>query len=152
MATVTRTTVEVVVRQYRYRAELDGNAIELYRDGVSAGSATWNGGRIEGQGLVHVDENGHGADTKDAFEAGYEGKNGHDHFVTGADAKSRERCRQGGGAAAYELGVVAMCDLADGSLQFFCLPDAFAGTVEAITHHDTGVEDVVYFFSFFGAE
>ena len=48
MATVTRTTVEVVVGQYRYRAELDGNAIKLYRDGVSAGSATWNGGRIEG--------------------------------------------------------------------------------------------------------
>jgi hypothetical protein len=48
MATVTRTTVEVAIGQYRYRAELDGNAIELFRDGVSAGSATWNGGRIEG--------------------------------------------------------------------------------------------------------
>jgi hypothetical protein len=48
MATITRTTVEIRVGQYRYRAELDGNAIELYRDGVPAGSATWNGGKIEG--------------------------------------------------------------------------------------------------------
>jgi hypothetical protein len=48
MATVTRTTVEVAVGQYRYRADLDGNNIELFRDGVSAGSAIWNGGKIEG--------------------------------------------------------------------------------------------------------
>jgi hypothetical protein len=48
MATVTRTTVEIGVGQYRYRAELDGNAIELFRDGAPAGSATWNGGKIEG--------------------------------------------------------------------------------------------------------
>jgi len=40
--------VEVVIGQYRYRAELDGNAMELFRDGVAAGAATWNGGRIEG--------------------------------------------------------------------------------------------------------
>ena len=47
MATVTRTTVEVAIGEYRYRAELVGNALELFRDGVSAGAATWNGGRIE---------------------------------------------------------------------------------------------------------
>jgi hypothetical protein len=47
MATVTRTTVEATVGQYRYRAELDGNRLELFRDGAPAGSATWNGGRIE---------------------------------------------------------------------------------------------------------
>jgi len=47
MATVTRTTVEVTVGEYRYRAELDGNQLELFRDDVSAGSATWNGGKIE---------------------------------------------------------------------------------------------------------
>lgn len=48
MATVTKTTVEATVGQYRYRAELDGNQLELFRDGASAGMATWNGGRIEG--------------------------------------------------------------------------------------------------------
>ena len=48
MATVTKTTVEVKVGQYSYRAELDGNAIELYRDGAHAGRATWGGQRIEG--------------------------------------------------------------------------------------------------------
>lgn len=47
MATVTHTTVEVTVGQYHYRAELDGNQVELFRDGVSAGLATWNGGKIE---------------------------------------------------------------------------------------------------------
>jgi len=47
MATVTKTTVEVGIGQYQYRAELDGNRIELFRDGVSAGPATWNGGKIE---------------------------------------------------------------------------------------------------------
>jgi hypothetical protein len=48
MATVTKTTVEVRVGQYQYRADVDGNAIALFRDGVSAGTATWNGGKIEG--------------------------------------------------------------------------------------------------------
>lgn len=47
MATVTKTTVEVTIGQYQYRAELDGNRIELFRDGVSAGPAVWNGGKIE---------------------------------------------------------------------------------------------------------
>lgn len=48
MATVSKTTVEVKIGQYQYRAELDGNRMELWRDGVSAGPATWNGGKIEG--------------------------------------------------------------------------------------------------------
>jgi hypothetical protein len=48
MATVTKTTVEVTIGQYKYRAELDGNQMELFRDGVSAGAAVWNGGKIEG--------------------------------------------------------------------------------------------------------
>ena len=48
MATVTRTTVEVTIGEYRSRAELDGNQIELWRDGVHAGAAIWNGGKIEG--------------------------------------------------------------------------------------------------------
>ena len=48
MATVTKTTVEATIGQYQYRADLDGNQIELFRDGVSAGSAIWNGGKIEG--------------------------------------------------------------------------------------------------------
>ncbi len=48
MATVTKTTVEVQIGDYRYRADLDGNQIALFRDGVSAGMATWNGGQIEG--------------------------------------------------------------------------------------------------------
>ena len=47
MATVTKTTVEVTIGQYQYRAEVDGNDMELFRDGVSAGHATWNGGEIE---------------------------------------------------------------------------------------------------------
>lgn len=48
MATVTKTTVEATIGEYRYRAELDGNQIELWRDGVHAGAAIWNGGKIEG--------------------------------------------------------------------------------------------------------
>ena len=48
MATVTKTTVEVAVGEYTYRAELDGNAVELYRDGAYAGKATWGGKRLEG--------------------------------------------------------------------------------------------------------
>jgi hypothetical protein len=48
MATVTKTTVEATIGEYRYRADLDGNQIELWRDGVSAGPAIWNGGKIEG--------------------------------------------------------------------------------------------------------
>lgn len=48
MATVTKTTVEVTVGQYHYRADLDGNAVELFRDGASAGHATWTGEKIEG--------------------------------------------------------------------------------------------------------
>lgn len=42
------TAVEVAIGQYQYRAEIDGNRLELFRDGVSAGSASWNGGKIEG--------------------------------------------------------------------------------------------------------
>ena len=48
MATVTKTVVEVTIGEYRYRADLDGNQLELFRDGVSAGAAIWNGGTIEG--------------------------------------------------------------------------------------------------------
>ena len=48
MSTVTKATVEATIGEYRYRAELDGNAIELWRDGLYAGAATWNGGKIEG--------------------------------------------------------------------------------------------------------
>jgi hypothetical protein len=48
MANVTKTTVEVRIGQYQYRADVDGNAIALFRDGVPAGTATWNGGKIEG--------------------------------------------------------------------------------------------------------
>src|SRR5690242_9275091 len=36
MATITRTTVEVKIGEYTYRAELDGNNVELYRDGFPA--------------------------------------------------------------------------------------------------------------------
>ena len=48
MATVTKTTVDATIGEYHYRAELDGNQIELWRDGVRAGAALWNGGKIEG--------------------------------------------------------------------------------------------------------
>jgi hypothetical protein len=47
MATVTKTTVEVRIGEYVYRAEVDGNAVALYRDGLPAGDAQWNGGKIE---------------------------------------------------------------------------------------------------------
>lgn len=46
MATVTKTTVEVKVGEYAYRAEVNGNEVELYRDGKYAGKATWDGGTI----------------------------------------------------------------------------------------------------------
>lgn len=48
MATVTKTTAEATIGQYHYRAEVDGNQVELWRDGVHAGAATWNGGKLEG--------------------------------------------------------------------------------------------------------
>ncbi len=67
MATVTKTTVEVRVGQYQYRAEVTGNAVELYRDGVRAGTATWNGGRIEGFPEVLSE------DARDALTAAIEG-------------------------------------------------------------------------------
>jgi hypothetical protein len=47
MATVTRTTVIVKVGQYEYRADLDGNHVDLFRDGKAIGEATWGGRRIE---------------------------------------------------------------------------------------------------------
>jgi hypothetical protein len=48
MAEVTRTTVEVTIGEYRYRAEVDGNRVELYRDDAFAGTARWSGLRIDG--------------------------------------------------------------------------------------------------------
>jgi hypothetical protein len=48
VATVTKTTVEVKVGQYAYRAELVGNAVDLFRDGAFAGKATWGGQRLQG--------------------------------------------------------------------------------------------------------
>jgi hypothetical protein len=47
MATITKTTVNVRVGDYLYHADVDGNAVALFRDGVLAGNATWNGGEIE---------------------------------------------------------------------------------------------------------
>jgi len=46
MATITKTTVEVNVGAYVYRGDVDGNRVELYRDGAYAGSAIWSG-RLE---------------------------------------------------------------------------------------------------------
>ncbi len=48
MATVTKSAIEATIGEYHYRAELDGNQIELWRDGVHVGAAIWNGGKIEG--------------------------------------------------------------------------------------------------------
>lgn len=47
MATITKSTVEVTIGQYTYRADVDGNRVELYRDGAFAGNATWTGNHIE---------------------------------------------------------------------------------------------------------
>lgn len=47
MATVTKTTVEVAVGEYTYRANVEGNAVTLYRDGALAGEAQWTGQSIE---------------------------------------------------------------------------------------------------------
>jgi hypothetical protein len=47
MATITKSTVEVTIGQYTYRAELDGNSVELFRDGAHAGRATWTGQKLE---------------------------------------------------------------------------------------------------------
>lgn len=46
MATITRTTVEVEIGSYRYTAALEGNRVELWRDGEYAGPAVWTG-RLE---------------------------------------------------------------------------------------------------------
>ena len=63
MATVTATTVEVRIGEYTYRAEVDGNRVELFRDGVSAGTATWGGKRIEDWPAVLA------TDARDALDA-----------------------------------------------------------------------------------
>ena len=47
MATITKTTVDVMIGEYSYRAVVEGNGVELFRDGVSAGHATWTGQTIE---------------------------------------------------------------------------------------------------------
>lgn len=47
MATITKSTVEVTIGQYKYAAELDGNRVELFRDGAPAGHGTWTGQTIE---------------------------------------------------------------------------------------------------------
>jgi hypothetical protein len=47
VAAVTKATVEVTIGAYHYEARLDGNRVELFRDGASAGEATWGGQRIE---------------------------------------------------------------------------------------------------------
>jgi hypothetical protein len=47
MATITKSTVEVTVGQYSYAAVLDGNRVELFRDGAPAGHGTWTGQTIE---------------------------------------------------------------------------------------------------------
>jgi hypothetical protein len=47
MATITKSTVEVTIGQYTYAATLDGNRVELFRDGAHAGHATWTGQTME---------------------------------------------------------------------------------------------------------
>lgn len=47
MATVTKTTVDVTIGDYSYEARLDGNAVEIFRDGMLAGHGTWTGRTIE---------------------------------------------------------------------------------------------------------
>ena len=47
MATITKTTVELEIGQYHYRAEMDGNDVRLYRDALWVADVTWNGARIE---------------------------------------------------------------------------------------------------------
>ncbi len=41
------TVLEVTLGQYHSCAEIGGNRLELFRDGASAGSASWHDGRIE---------------------------------------------------------------------------------------------------------
>lgn len=64
MATITKTTVDATVGEYSYRAELDGNAVELFRDGAYAGHATWTGQTIEDWPSVLSE------DAKDKLSAG----------------------------------------------------------------------------------
>jgi hypothetical protein len=47
MATMTKTTVEVKIGEYTYMARLDGNRVDVYRDGVLAGHSTWGGQTID---------------------------------------------------------------------------------------------------------
>jgi hypothetical protein len=62
MATITKTTVEVTIGTYVYRAAVEGNRVELWRDGDYAGSAVWTG-RLE-QFPKNLS-----ADAQDALEA-----------------------------------------------------------------------------------
>src|SRR3954471_7005084 len=64
MATIIKTTVDATVGAYSYRAVLDGNAVELFRDGAHAGHATWTGQTIEDWPSVLSE------DAKDKLSAG----------------------------------------------------------------------------------
>jgi hypothetical protein len=47
MATITKTTVEVRLGEYTYAARLDGNRVEVFRDGALAGQGIWGGQSID---------------------------------------------------------------------------------------------------------
>lgn len=64
MATITKTTVEVALGQYTYLARLDGNRVEILRDGVLAGHGIWGGQTID-DFPANVSE-----DARDALSAG----------------------------------------------------------------------------------
>jgi hypothetical protein len=47
MATMTKTTVEVKLGEYTYLARMDGNRVDIFRDGVLAGHGIWGGQTID---------------------------------------------------------------------------------------------------------
>lgn len=47
MATITKTTVEAKLGEYTYEARLDGNRVELLRDGALVGEGIWGGQTID---------------------------------------------------------------------------------------------------------
>jgi hypothetical protein len=64
MATITKTTVEVRIGEYTYTARLDGNRVEVLRDGALAGHGIWGGLTID-DFPENVSE-----DARDALSAG----------------------------------------------------------------------------------
>src|SRR5258705_7842213 len=84
-------------------------AVEMYGDDADSSGRNLSSGifKIDGTGVVHVDENGHGAREADGLDGRERSVRGHENLVAVLDAEGRESHPDGGGGAAGEHGVLA---------------------------------------------